>query len=93
MGRLESGFYPPGAEHDRNAPWNERDEVCEECGEGDCDCAESAAQDRADAEREERLLEEIDSNEAADAYERRGEPSSIGDDDGDDPPGMYPSDM
>lgn len=23
---MESGFYPPGAEHDRNAPWNETDD-------------------------------------------------------------------
>lgn len=22
---MESGYYPPGSEHDRNAPWNETD--------------------------------------------------------------------
>lgn len=29
----ESGYYPPGAEHDPNAPWNQPDPVdCPECG-------------------------------------------------------------
>lgn len=29
----ESGFYPPGAEHDPRAPWNQPDAVeCPDCG-------------------------------------------------------------
>jgi hypothetical protein len=33
MMRRESGYYPPGAEFDPNAPWNQPDpvECCEEC--------------------------------------------------------------
>ena len=42
----ESGFYPPGAEHDKNAPWNEPDEegydysddYCDECGKSNDEC-------------------------------------------------------
>ncbi|GAH89102.1 unnamed protein product [marine sediment metagenome] len=38
----ESGFYPPGAEHDSNAPYNQPDEeyiVCPECGGYDKFCS------------------------------------------------------
>ena len=35
--RRESGMYPPGAEHDPNAPWNQRDEGEEEKDEPDPD--------------------------------------------------------
>lgn len=29
----ESGYYPAGAEHDPNAPWNQEDPVMVECDE------------------------------------------------------------
>lgn len=42
---MESGYYPPGAEFDKNAPWNQDDEdssddYCEECDREaeDCEC-------------------------------------------------------
>ena len=39
-GRRESGHYPPGAEFDPNAPWNQEDERCEDCEKylDECEC-------------------------------------------------------
>lgn len=43
---MESGFFPPGAEHSKYAPWNETDEdeidysddYCDECGKSNDEC-------------------------------------------------------
>ena len=34
----ESGWYPPGAEFDPNAPWNQKDDECTCDTEPDKDC-------------------------------------------------------
>ena len=43
MSRSVYGWhYPPGAEHDPNAPWNQKENVCEVCKNysESCDCPE-----------------------------------------------------
>jgi hypothetical protein len=50
--RLFGWDYPPGAENDPNAPWNERydDEWCEDCGVDPCECEEEKADEHTNPE-------------------------------------------
>lgn len=62
----ESGYYPPGAEFDPRAPYNQEeyseecsDDRCEECtsyasGECDCDCHKDVPDPAWERERHER---------------------------------------
>lgn len=43
--------YPPGAEHDPNAPWNEKPQYCANCKKefSDCQCEEFELLDEDEA--------------------------------------------
>ena len=66
----ESGWYPPGAEHDPRAPWNQPDEDdgCPDCRRLEEPCARHEEVDGPDPdlvyeqERDERLLRETEAD-------------------------------